>query len=174
MHKKKLLFLISIECYFDLILQRNTEDNSLINFHAMGTHFWTKYDRDGYDSVKSWIREDINIFEKDAFFVPMHFGNHWALTIFDFRGRRACCYDSLGIDRSNQLSKMMEYLKLEQNRTGRLDYDLSNIEIVDSQKAPGECIARFYFSQKLDTCSFNTKIFLSIFFSSAMEIDKRR
>ena len=146
----QLIIFSPIDCYLDLIVQRNNQDNSLMKIYAFDTHFWTKYNRDGFGGVKNWTqRAGVNIFEKDALFIPMFFGDHWVLTIIDFRGRRACCYDSLGIDRTKEMSKLMEYLKFEQDDKNMHEYDLSNIQMVDSQKAPGECVENFhdYFDQ---------------------------
>ena len=115
-----------------------------MKIYAFDTHFWTLYERDGYGKVKNVTQKaGVNIFEMDALFIPMFFGDHWVLTIIDLHGRRACCYDSLGIDRTKEMSKLIEYLKFEQNDKNMHEYDLSNIQIVNSQKAPGECLKIF-------------------------------
>ena len=138
----KHLFFLLIDCYLDLIVQRGIKNYSKVKIHAFNTKFWTIYERDGYDKVKKWTK-GVNIFEKDALFIPMHFGDHWAVTIIDFRARRACCFDSLGVDRSKHMPKVMEYLQFEQNERNKNEYDLSSIQTVNSQKAAGECVENF-------------------------------
>lgn len=70
------------------------------NVHIFSTFFFVKFSKHGYDGVRKWVPEDVDIFEKDFLFFPVNEDLHWFLIVVCFPKdpKRACIcsLDSLG------------------------------------------------------------------------------
>ena len=64
----------------------------------------------------------------------------------------------MGIDRSKETKKLMEYLQLEQEDKKNTNYDLSILQTMDSEKASGEPIL---YMLKMEPKVFKNKSFSS-------------
>ncbi len=52
------------------------------SIHVFSTHFYTKLEDDGVNSVLSWmVNKGIDMFSKKLIFVPIHQNQHWSLIV---------------------------------------------------------------------------------------------
>lgn len=61
--------------------------------YVLSTYFYTALKK-GYRFVQKWV-EDINLFEYDLVFIPVHLTNHWIFICFDVCHKKLEYFDSL-------------------------------------------------------------------------------
>ncbi|KRZ17414.1 Sentrin-specific protease 1 [Trichinella zimbabwensis] len=106
-----------INFYFNLIVERSKKNCSLPSVYVFNTFFCLKLSRSGFDGVKRWTR-NVNIFNHDFLFIPVHSSAHWTLATIDFRKKTVLHYDSLGGSNVTLLNSLKEYLCQESKAKG--------------------------------------------------------
>ncbi|KRZ38922.1 Sentrin-specific protease 1, partial [Trichinella pseudospiralis] len=106
-----------INFYFNLIVERSKKNCSLPSVYVFNTFFCLKLSRSGFDGVKRWTR-NVNIFNHDFLFIPVHSSAHWTLATIDFRKKTVLHYDSLGGSNVTLLHSLKEYLCQESKAKG--------------------------------------------------------
>ncbi|CAF3819798.1 unnamed protein product, partial [Rotaria magnacalcarata] len=87
-----------VNFYLALVARESGTPGNL-RVYAFSTFFFSKLTKDGptHASWDRWMRRaNITLFDYDLILIPIHQGNHWALTTIDFRSRCIGYYDSLG------------------------------------------------------------------------------
>ncbi|CAM4970726.1 unnamed protein product [Rotaria socialis] len=87
-----------VNFYLALVARESGTPGNL-RVYAFSTFFCSKLTKDGptHTSWDRWMRRaNITLFDYDLILIPIHQGNHWALTTIDFRSRCIGYYDSLG------------------------------------------------------------------------------
>ena len=99
-----------INFYMNLLGERKTK----LKCHFFNTFFYTKFEKNKYDyeSVSRWTK-NIDLFEKDKIFVPIHLGTHWVLAVINLKDKRFEYYDSLKGNPYNILDNLRKYIQNE-------------------------------------------------------------
>ncbi|KRY52583.1 Sentrin-specific protease 1, partial [Trichinella britovi] len=131
-----------INFYFNLIVERSKKNCSLPTVYVFNSFFCLKLSRSGFDGVKRWTR-NVNIFNHDFLFIPVHSSAHWTLATIDFRKKTVLHYDSLGGSNATLLRSLKEYLCQESKAKGHdlhIDqWTFSNAEGVPRQGNFNDC-----------------------------------
>ncbi|XP_003381555.1 putative sentrin-specific protease 1 [Trichinella spiralis] len=110
--------------------------------YVFNSFFCLKLSRSGFDGVKRWTR-NVNIFNHDFLFIPVHSSAHWTLATIDFRKKTVLHYDSLGGSNATLLRSLKEYLCQESKAKGHdlhIDqWTFSNAEGVPRQGNFNDC-----------------------------------
>lgn len=109
-----------INAYMYLIVRRSKQ-----KVYSFNTFFYPKLRDSGYSSVKRWTRK-VDIFSHDIILIPIHLGNHWCLSVIDFRLKVVSYYDSLGGSTYGCCKILLNYLKAESNDKKKQDFDEEN------------------------------------------------
>lgn len=84
-------------------MKRAKENLNLPKVHVYSTFFYKTLSERGYDGVRRWSKNVLshikelhkNIFALDFMIIPVHLGNHWVLSVINFKKKRFEYYDSL-------------------------------------------------------------------------------
>lgn len=112
-----------VNFYFELINQRNRENDKLPKVHCFNSFLYTSFVQGGYARVKNYSRQT-DIFDKDILVFPIFLNNHWRLVVVKFRTKRIFYLDSLSKVGRNILNSIKDYLIAEhRNKKGKpLDF----------------------------------------------------
>lgn len=110
-----------IDYYMKLIEERAKQPNcSLPKVYAMNTSFHLKVQQKNYSDISY----KTDIFTFDLILVPVRFGNHWTLSVIDFRKRCIEQYNSLSNFNSDFQRDLLQYLREEHLFQKHYDFDM--------------------------------------------------
>uniref|UniRef100_A0A8D2MIW7 Ubiquitin-like protease family profile domain-containing protein n=1 Tax=Zonotrichia albicollis TaxID=44394 RepID=A0A8D2MIW7_ZONAL len=110
--------------YMGLLVERSKKEGYPA-VYAFNTFFYSKLSSTSHKGVKKWTK-DVDIFEHDVIFVPIHLRIHWTLLVIDLREKTIKYFDSLGQKGDHICKTVLKYLE-EESREKR------NIELTASE-----------------------------------------
>ncbi|GMS88483.1 hypothetical protein PENTCL1PPCAC_10658 [Pristionchus entomophagus] len=103
-----------ILAYFNLIVERSKNDQSLPKVYAFNTFFYGNISNrsKGFPTVKRWTKK-VDIFSFDILLIPVHLSVHWTMAVVDVVAKTIQFYDSLGGGHREVGENIMQYLEAE-------------------------------------------------------------
>jgi Ulp1 family protease len=134
-----------VDAYLKLIQIEHNSMNPSNPVKALPTCFFTKLESLGYNSVRSYTRQE-NLFAQRFLFIPIYFSNrHWGLVVADMPRQKIVYLDSDPQDRQDRgdciLGQISEYLHKEYvvvNSLGSASHSRPLFRTSVSQKMPAQ------------------------------------
>jgi sentrin-specific protease 1 len=100
-----------INSYLKLLVERGGTEK-FPKVYAFTTFFYSTYRDKGYKRIARWTK-NVDIFEHQILFIPVHLGKHWCLAVIDLKKKIISYYDSMGEINKQCTDLLSSYLKKE-------------------------------------------------------------
>ncbi|KAI6196738.1 ULP-PROTEASE domain-containing protein [Aphelenchoides besseyi] len=125
-----------INFYFSLIVERSKTIEKLPTVYAFSTYFFTALTKPHSKSrIHRWTK-DVNLFEYDLVFVPLHLGAHWCLAMVDNKTRQLRFFNSMNRNGQEYLELIHDFLQKESTAKYESKYTVDDYELIELEPCP--------------------------------------
>lgn len=120
-----------INSYLSLLETRSVSDPRFPRIKVLDSFFWNSFCKRGFNGVKGPFK-NFDATKCELILFPVnttHPSAHWSLGVIDLKFKNIMWFDSIHIDRSNELEKLATFIAALLNLTSTENYQKFNVEV---------------------------------------------